>query len=75
MQDCQDAEVDDSPQNWPGSVKASASAALRRDETARQSNYACGMFCATTALLCGGFDPVLRERAEFIQLSDSTCCA
>lgn len=43
--------------------------------TTRQSNYARGMFCATTALLCGGFDPVLRGRAEFIQLSDSTCCA
>ena len=32
--------------------------------------YACGLFCATTALLCGGFGCGLREdRADAVQLS------
>jgi hypothetical protein len=65
---------DSSPRST-ASAEASASAALQRDEPARQSNYARGMFCARTALLCGGFDPVLRGRAELVQVSDSTCCA
>lgn len=41
--------------------------------TGKIDNYACGIFCATTALLCGGFwDGFCEERAELIQLSDGS---